>query len=96
MRYCRASILRELDLVDEAELDEVVADARAAGFLLLKRAVQLLARDEPLADEEIANAFTRGYELLVRRPCFSVGGTAPGERRRRRPGEGSLTARLLL
>ena len=51
---------RQLDFLDEAELDEVVADARAVLFLLLKRAVQLLARDQPLAKEEITNALTRG------------------------------------
>ncbi len=51
---------RELDLVDEAELHEVVADAHAGGFLFLKRAVQLLARDQPLTHEEITDALTRG------------------------------------
>ena len=52
--------LRELGLLDEAELDEVVADAGAVLLLLLERLVELLARDEPLADEEIAKAFGAG------------------------------------
>ena len=49
--------LGELGLLDEAELDQVVADAGAALALLLERLVQLLARDEPLADEEITKTF---------------------------------------
>ena len=87
---------RELDLVDEAELHEVVADAHAAGFLFLKRPVHCLARDEPLAHEEITETFTRGYELLVRRPCFSEGEQRPGASATP-PGRGvELTAGLLL
>ena len=50
--------LGELGLLDEAELDQVVADARAVLLLLLERLVELLARDEPLADEEITEAHT--------------------------------------
>ena len=52
--------LRELGLLDEAELDEVVADARAVLLLLLERLFELLARDEPLAHEEIAESFWGG------------------------------------
>src|SRR5688500_14495561 len=46
---------RDLGLLDEAELDEVVADARAVLLLLQQRAVELLARDEPLTHEEVTD-----------------------------------------
>jgi hypothetical protein len=52
--------LRELGLLNEAELDEVVADAGAALLLLLDCLIELLARDELLAHEEIAESFGSG------------------------------------
>ena len=58
---------RELDLVDVAELDEVVADPHSGGLLLLQRAIQRLARDEPLSHEEITDALTRAMR------CWSYG-----------------------
>ena len=76
--------LRELGLLNEAELDEVVADARSALLLLLERLVELLARDELLADEEIAEAFGggdrsgHGWESASR---WCTGTAAPAERR---------------
>src|SRR4029079_3202992 len=52
--------LRELGLLDEPELDEVVPDASSALLLLLDCLVELLARDELLTHEEIAESFRRG------------------------------------
>ena len=49
--------LGELDLLDEAELDEVVPYARPVLALFLKRLVELHPGDEPLVEEEITNAF---------------------------------------
>ena len=56
----RASIFVSSVSCDEAELDEVVADPRAVLLLLLERLLQLLARDEPLADEEVTDSFGGG------------------------------------
>ena len=52
--YCRASIFVSSSLLDEAELDQVVADARAVLLLLLERLVELLSGDQPLTEEEVA------------------------------------------
>jgi hypothetical protein len=54
--------LGELDLGDEAELDQTVAQAPAGLLLLREGARELLARDEPLADEELAQALAVGGE----------------------------------
>src|SRR5207248_6685292 len=47
---------RQFVFFDETELDEVVSDPRAALLLLLEGARELLARDKPLTDEEIADS----------------------------------------
>ena len=52
--------LGQLDFLDEAELDQVVADAGAVLLLLLKRLGKLLRGDQPLAKEEITDALLGG------------------------------------
>jgi len=58
----------ELDFIDVAELHEVVAHPHSGGLLLLERAIQRLARDEPLSHEEITDALTRTMRVLELRP----------------------------
>ena len=52
--------LGDLEFGDEAELDEVVAHPRAVLLLLGERLLQLLLGDEPLAEEEVTEAFGAG------------------------------------
>ena len=52
--------LGELGLLNEAELDQVVADASTVLPLLLERLVELLPGDEPLTHEEVTNTLCNG------------------------------------
>ena len=54
MRCCFASILRDLDLRQEAHLHQRVAEPLPVLLLLRQRLGQLLARDHPLAHEQFA------------------------------------------
>ncbi len=49
---------RELHLGDEAELHEVVAYAHAGGLLLLERAIERFAGDQPLANEQLTDTLS--------------------------------------
>ena len=46
--------LRDLGLLDEAELHETIAQPGARGALLRERLIQLLPRDQPFADKKVA------------------------------------------
>src|SRR3712207_1336206 len=51
--------LGELGLLDEAELYQVVAEARAAVLLLPEGLLELVSRDHALGDEKLADALDR-------------------------------------
>ena len=52
--------LGQLGLGDEAELHQIVPDARTVLLLLLERLVELLLGDQPLTHEQIANTNSSG------------------------------------
>ena len=66
--------LRELVLVDVAQLDETVSEPVAALCLLLQRPRELLFRDESFADEGFADSVVYRYRgCHVRRCAREVG-----------------------
>jgi hypothetical protein len=63
--HCRHAVLprqhlRQLGLLDEAQLDEVVPDTGPACFLFLKRLFELFLGDQTFLDQQVAQTLSGG------------------------------------
>lgn len=57
-RFLPGEHLGQRGFRDEPELDQVIPDPRSVLFLLLECLFELFLRDQPFADQKVANAFT--------------------------------------